>query len=518
MHRDIKEANIFVTEDNTYKLGDFGVAKSTLETTQAMTMKGTPSYIAPEIYLHEPYGKTVDIYSLGIVLYRLLNNQRNPFMPDAPASFTVDEKNYAEGRRIKGDIPPAPYYAKNRLGEIIIKACSVKEQRYSTEEEFKNDLQDYYNALTDDDLNSVIIQPIDEDDEPLHPIPINGKDNNNSITYNHTGGVTMTMGAIDNHHIQTPIVQQPSLSPDQKNPYRKTNNIILTKFNVIAAIIAGVFVVGAIIVVMIVLSNTKEPQFAHEPPNDQLMSSPSPEVTSKPHTDPTPEPTTETTSEAINDEINVISELSNEALLNAVMTVNDFIRVHIHWEDNTTTIFERDLNSPLWKMDGRSGVERLVDPVFSLRNDILVIEFPTTNSAYYLYNGESSYFGSPGANDNENINWSFETSNTFSTRTMFGANETYGLTNVIFQNQMVTIYINWLDGRTTIFYLNRGGQWNMRSRNEISLTSVSPTFSDEYEYVLMTFASGSHPYMLFTDGTGWRDDEFFYWSFSYSSH
>lgn len=140
MHRDIKEANIFVSENGNYKLGDFGVAKVALETTQAGSIKGTASYMAPEIYLREPYDKSVDIYSLGIVLYKLLNNQRLPFMPDAPAVFTADDKNNAETKRLKGETPPLPFNAKNRLGEIIVKACSVKAERYATAEELKKDL------------------------------------------------------------------------------------------------------------------------------------------------------------------------------------------------------------------------------------------------------------------------------------------------------------------------------------------------------------------------------------------
>ena len=92
MHRDIKEANIFISENGNFKLGDFGVAKAVFEATQAGSIKGTASYMAPEIYLREPYDSSVDIYSLGIVLYKLLNNQRLPFMPDAPAPFTVDDR------------------------------------------------------------------------------------------------------------------------------------------------------------------------------------------------------------------------------------------------------------------------------------------------------------------------------------------------------------------------------------------------------------------------------------------
>ena len=71
IHRDIKPQNIFVNEFGDYKLGDFGIARSMDHTTHA-TKTGTYSYMAPEVYRGEAYGITIDMYSLGLVLYWLL--------------------------------------------------------------------------------------------------------------------------------------------------------------------------------------------------------------------------------------------------------------------------------------------------------------------------------------------------------------------------------------------------------------------------------------------------------------
>ncbi|ETV67170.1 CAMK/CAMK1 protein kinase [Aphanomyces astaci] len=74
VHRDLKPENIFLASasDNTsVKIGDFGYAVVAAESTLT-TACGTPSYVAPEILLHEPYGKPVDVWSVGVITYILL--------------------------------------------------------------------------------------------------------------------------------------------------------------------------------------------------------------------------------------------------------------------------------------------------------------------------------------------------------------------------------------------------------------------------------------------------------------
>ena len=77
IHRDIKVDNVFFNGFDSFKLGDFGISKQLEKTQSALSQKGTNMYMAPEVFRAEKYDHTVDIYSLGIMLYRLLNKGRS---------------------------------------------------------------------------------------------------------------------------------------------------------------------------------------------------------------------------------------------------------------------------------------------------------------------------------------------------------------------------------------------------------------------------------------------------------
>ena len=111
IHRDIKPENIFISEIGDFKLGDFGVARTVEKTNSVLSKKGTYSYMAPEVYRGESYGPGVDIYSLGLVLYRLLNDFRAPFMSPPPSQPTYNEQETARAKRLSGIPLPSPRHA-----------------------------------------------------------------------------------------------------------------------------------------------------------------------------------------------------------------------------------------------------------------------------------------------------------------------------------------------------------------------------------------------------------------------
>ncbi|MCM1181365.1 MAG: serine/threonine protein kinase [Clostridium sp.] len=143
IHRDIKPENIFISEQTgNYKLGDFGISKTLEQSEMAVSQKGTQMYMAPEVYRGEKYSLSVDIYSLGLVMFRLLNDNRAPFLPLYPEKISFRDKELALKRRISGDIIPKPRNASKELGKIIQKACSYQPQeRYSSPGDMKRELE-----------------------------------------------------------------------------------------------------------------------------------------------------------------------------------------------------------------------------------------------------------------------------------------------------------------------------------------------------------------------------------------
>ena len=141
IHRDIKPQNIFVSRLGDYKLGDFGAAK-VMERTTSGTKVGTYRYMAPEVYNNQPYGAGADIYSLGLVLYWLLNERRLPFLPLPPEKIRAGMEEEARLRRFRGDVIPEPLHGSTRLKQIVLKACAFDpKDRYRSAEDMLRALE-----------------------------------------------------------------------------------------------------------------------------------------------------------------------------------------------------------------------------------------------------------------------------------------------------------------------------------------------------------------------------------------
>ncbi|XP_014836686.1 PREDICTED: serine/threonine-protein kinase Nek3 isoform X1 [Poecilia mexicana] len=111
LHRDLKSKNIFLTDDSSVKLGDFGSA-CVLNSSKAYAQAyvGTPYYVAPEIWDNKPYNNKSDVWSLGCVLYELCTLQ-HPFQASSWKSLIL--------KVCRGAYPPLPNHLPYELHYLI---------------------------------------------------------------------------------------------------------------------------------------------------------------------------------------------------------------------------------------------------------------------------------------------------------------------------------------------------------------------------------------------------------------
>ena len=143
VHRDLKPANIMLNGKGRAILMDFGLARNIegneLELTNAGELLGTPSYMSPEQVRGESnsVGPTTDIYSLGVVLYRLLAG-RSPFEGKQTAVLVaISTENPPPPRKFNSNISPA-------LEEICLRAMAkLPNDRFRSAKELAEALADY---------------------------------------------------------------------------------------------------------------------------------------------------------------------------------------------------------------------------------------------------------------------------------------------------------------------------------------------------------------------------------------
>ena len=157
IHRDIKVDNVFFNGFDSFKLGDFGISKQLEKTQSALSQKGTNMYMAPEVFRAEKYDHTVDIYSLGIMLYRLLNRGRFPFQPPADKQMFANDSQKAMAQRLGNAPMPAPAMADEQLSAIILKACAYQaKDRYQSARDMLAALTEYQQTVRYDGSEMVL--------------------------------------------------------------------------------------------------------------------------------------------------------------------------------------------------------------------------------------------------------------------------------------------------------------------------------------------------------------------------
>jgi TolB-like protein/tetratricopeptide (TPR) repeat protein/tRNA A-37 threonylcarbamoyl transferase component Bud32 len=137
VHRDLKPSNIMIDKDGNARIMDFGIARSLSGKgiTGAGVVIGTPQFMSPEQVEGKDVDQRTDIYSLGIILYKMLTN-RVPFEGETPLTVGVKQKT---------EIPKDPKDFNDRIFEdlnrLILKCLEKeKENRYQNAAELRSDL------------------------------------------------------------------------------------------------------------------------------------------------------------------------------------------------------------------------------------------------------------------------------------------------------------------------------------------------------------------------------------------
>jgi len=125
VHRDIKCANIFLTQNGLVKLGDLNVSKIA-KAGNLQTQTGTPYYASPEVWQDKPYDKSSDIWSLGAVLYEMVA---------LTPPFTAKDMKGLFNKVIKGVYPPIPKTYTNDLASMIASLLKVDPKKRPSAEQ-----------------------------------------------------------------------------------------------------------------------------------------------------------------------------------------------------------------------------------------------------------------------------------------------------------------------------------------------------------------------------------------------
>jgi len=143
IHRDIKPANILLQGETNIKISDFGAAVIQNQQTTQVSGVGSPAYMSPEQVKELPLTHQTDIYSLGVVMYKLLTGKL-PF--DASNNFSMIYQ-------ILNIEPPPPSTFRPEVSpelDMIVRRAMDKDtaKRYQTWDEFARDLVGFFSHGT----------------------------------------------------------------------------------------------------------------------------------------------------------------------------------------------------------------------------------------------------------------------------------------------------------------------------------------------------------------------------------
>ena len=117
-HLDVQPKNLYVDSNGHFCLGDFSSSVLTADLQNAHQLRGTMSYMAPEVYADREYSQASEIYALGMILYCLLNHGNIPFLEMGP-------KQLAVMNRLEKKTPVPSLHLGSALDQLLGQALAV---------------------------------------------------------------------------------------------------------------------------------------------------------------------------------------------------------------------------------------------------------------------------------------------------------------------------------------------------------------------------------------------------------
>jgi hypothetical protein len=134
VHRDVKPQNVWLCQDGTVKLLDFGIATAASTSGTFADILGNPGYLSPEQIAGGKLDARTDVFSAGVVFYEMLSGRR-PFEADSPTGVMMRIVNDAPDPL---DDPELPAAVGSAVGRALEKAPA---ERYARASEFARDLK-----------------------------------------------------------------------------------------------------------------------------------------------------------------------------------------------------------------------------------------------------------------------------------------------------------------------------------------------------------------------------------------
>ena len=176
VHRDIKSANVMITEAGQVKVMDFGIARAVSENSATVAhtsgIVGTAQYFSPEQAKGESVDARTDLYSAGVLLYEMLAG-RPPFKGESAVSVAYQHVSEAV-------VPPSQYdpSVSPELDAVVIRALAKdRNERFQSAEEFREHLLAAYTVVLEnsqDELpaHALAFEPEPEIETPSIDLPV----------------------------------------------------------------------------------------------------------------------------------------------------------------------------------------------------------------------------------------------------------------------------------------------------------------------------------------------------------